>query len=127
MKTFHRISLILSPIALAVLIFFLSSQNYENAPLGFFLGDKIAHFFVFGILAFLIFRALSNGFKSRASASTFTIATMLTMFYGATDEFHQSFVFGRQCETGDLFADALGAIIFGAFCYYFQKRKFQGK
>jgi VanZ family protein len=127
MKTFHRISLILPPIALAVLIYLLSSRTFENAPLGFFLGDKIAHFFVFGILAFLSFRALSNGFKSRASVRTLTIATMLTMFYGATDEFHQSFVFGRQCEAGDLFADALGAISFAMFCFFWQKRREQEK
>ena len=40
-------------------------------------------------------------------------AVLLAVVYGATDEWHQSFVPGRTPELRDLFADAVGSA-FGA-------------
>jgi VanZ family protein len=37
-------------------------------------------------------------------------AWMIGTAYGATDEWHQSFVPGRQADAADVLADALGAL-----------------
>mgnify|MGYP001180919595 CR=1 FL=1 len=36
---------------------------------------------------------------------------LLTVGYGVLDEWHQSFVPGRQCSAGDVLRDALGAAV----------------
>ncbi len=109
------------PVAVAILIFAASSQPVPDTMFTFFMADKIAHFLIFGILASLIYRAWSNGMQNRRLETAFTISTTLTIAYGATDELHQSFIVGRQCEVGDLVADALGTIMFALFCFYRHK------
>lgn len=37
------------------------------------------------------------------------VAGLLTIGYGGLDEWHQSFVHGRECSAADLLLDALGA------------------
>lgn len=71
---------------------------------------KVAHFGTFGILAVLIWRALTAARSTRAwSWRTAGWALAATAGYAATDEFHQLFVPTRVGALSDVGIDTLGA------------------
>ena len=91
-------------------IFYLSAQS---RPLGKTPSTALsysAHFGEYAVLAFLLFWAqLSRGrWKGRVTLSL-AISFVLAALYGASDEFHQSFVPGRDASPLDVAADAAGA------------------
>ncbi|KHG65471.1 VanZ [Thermus sp. 2.9] len=65
--------------------------------------DKGAHFLAYALLGLLL----------RLGLGRFSWAFLGAAFYGVVDEYHQSFVPGREAFGLDLVADALGAF-FGA-------------
>lgn len=98
------------PVALQMgAIFYLSHQSKLPGPPGFIPHpDKIAHFVMFGLLAFLFLRALLNG-RYRDMTWKATLATLLFIAaYGVLDEFHQSFIPTRQPDIYDWLADMSG-------------------
>ena len=82
---------------------------------------KMAHMAEYGILTILLFRAYfkSNGFTMKKSVS---FAIIFALTYAFTDEYHQTFVFGRQGSLNDVFIDSLG-IFFIAFLIYKKVKK----
>lgn len=100
----------------ALLIFLFSNKTIPPASNFYwkeFLFKKSAHIFVYGVLAILTYRALlSEGVNKKRA---FLIAVLIAIFYGATDEFHQSFTPGREPRIRDIFFDGAGAIIGGYF------------
>jgi VanZ family protein len=74
------------------------------------LSDKDAHGLAYAGLALTLIRATAGGTWAGVTAATAGRAAALAVVYGATDEWHQSFVPGRQVELLDLGADALGAV-----------------
>ena len=92
------------PLLVAGTIFLASSRSQVAAPPGIDNFDKVAHFSVYGLLATLLVR-LGRG--SRAVV----LALLATSLYGASDEWHQSFVPGRACEWADWMADTTGAAL----------------
>ena len=100
-ENFWRIAL--WPLLVAATIFFASSHSRVAAPpIAHF--DKLAHFSVYGLLATLLAR---RGNGPRAIA----FALLITSLYGASDEWHQSFVPGRSCDVFDWLADTLGGAL----------------
>jgi VanZ family protein len=89
------------PLVIAFLIL-AASHRPQLASTGIEGGDKVIHFAVYGLLATLVCR-LGRGW--RAAGWAFVV----TAGFGATDEWHQSFVPGRSVELADWIADALGA------------------
>jgi VanZ family protein len=71
--------------------------------------DKAAHVVEFAVLAILIMWALSGQPMPVIAAVAVTLAVSLA--YGALDEWHQSFVPGRDPSLTDLATDALGAVV----------------
>jgi VanZ family protein len=94
------------------LIFYLSSQNFSLPKLPTN-SDKVIHAFIYFPLAFLLYRSLRNCGINRY---IFVLAVVLAGIYGLSDEFHQSFVPGRDASLGDAAADFAGALLgsFGA-------------
>jgi VanZ family protein len=94
------------PLALMAVIFVLSAQPDLNSGLGTvdLIGRKIIHATEYGLLTFLLWRAL----KSIPLAFTIAVA------YACTDEFHQHFVHGRHASPVDVGIDALGAALAAA-------------
>ena len=82
---------------------------------------KIAHMIEYGILTIFLFRAYfkNNGFTIKKSIS---FAIMFSLTYALTDEYHQTFVFGRQGSLNDVFIDSLG-IFFISFLIYKKAKK----
>jgi VanZ family protein len=101
-------------IAWMVLIFALSSIPNEIAPstpdpipL-----DKVAHFGEFAVLGFLlagIGLRYARGRSTIARAAVVLTAIAAAALYGASDEFHQRYVPGRDPSPGDWAADAAGS------------------
>jgi len=99
-----------------VLILTLSSFPRLPAPPGR-LSDKQAHAIVYAVLTGLLCRALAGGRSSGLTAGPIAVAVVVAVAYGVTDEWHQSFVPGRQSEVADLLADATGAGLAAVACF----------
>ena len=59
----------------------------------------------------LLIRALAGGRWSAVTVATLVQAASIAVAYGVTDEWHQSFVPGRDADLWDVVADALGATL----------------
>ncbi|MBW2219059.1 MAG: VanZ family protein [Deltaproteobacteria bacterium] len=92
------------------LIFVLSSRPVpKNIPDIFFL-DKRLHFFGYGLLGILFFRAYRTlSLKNRPRLMMFLSMASATL-YGISDEIHQHFVPTRTADMWDVLADMLGSI-----------------
>jgi len=76
-----------------------------------FFFKKTIHVFEYGILFVLLYRSLNN--TSRIAIKKLAVwAFFLTVFYAATDEFHQTFVRGRTGTLRDVLIDSSGAGLF---------------
>mgnify|MGYP001617687795 FL=1 len=101
-------------------IFYLSSLGESDIPTLPENFDKIIHIFLYLILAFLLSLSLN---KSGIKRYVFLLAFLISVFYGASDEFHQSFVPDRDVSLYDLLADAFGAFLGGYFASLIRLRE----
>ena len=94
-------------------IFFLSAQpTMPQHPDTLFdlILKKAAHMIEYGILAFLLWRALSRG-RGALSRSALVTAFVVSVLYAASDEYHQTFVPGRKGTLVDVGFDTVGALV----------------
>jgi VanZ family protein len=94
----------------AAMIFVLSSMASLPAPPAGFT-DKHAHFATYGVLAALLVWGLTDRSPARTTWATAVAAVALAALYGASDEWHQSFVPSRDMSALDLAADTTGAAL----------------
>lgn len=96
-----------------VLIFSLSSiPGSTLSPIEFPYAHLIAHSLLFGMLYYLGYRALKFQHYSRFLSEFSLLVTLLfVMMYGASDEFHQSFIPGRSEEFKDFAIDVAAALV----------------
>ena len=95
-------------------IFFFSGIPDLNSGLELdFLLRKIAHVLEYLILTFLLWRAFKGSF-SLSVFYLFIYPAAAAFLYAASDEFHQSFVSGRQGTLHDILIDGIG--IAGFWC-----------
>lgn len=78
--------------------------------------DWLTHGAVYFLLAVLVCRALAGGLGRPASAGAALVAVALSVGHGIGDEYHQSFVPGRDASAGDVAKD-LGGAALGALLY----------
>jgi VanZ family protein len=90
-------------------LIFIASSSPSPGPTPEFLSDKLLHFGAYAALGFTILRALAGAQLTSATPARALIALLLTVLYGVSDEFHQSFVPGRTPDVMDVVADAIGA------------------
>lgn len=92
------------------LIFYLSGQS--SPPYRLILpSDKLIHFLEYMLLALLLLRALSKAFPGRTPVALGITAFIIAVIYAASDEFHQSFVPGRNADALDWLSDSCGAAL----------------
>ena len=107
MKLFLRVH---GPSAVyALCIFILSSiPSLKSPDLGVSFEDKIYHILEYIVFGILLQRGsvLSGGRSLKRILSI----SILGVCFGATDEIHQLFVPGRQCDPYDFLADAAGVL-----------------
>lgn len=110
-----------------IIFWFSSRPDYDPGKeldtfTGFFnfITRKMAHLGEYAILMFLARRAVGNTFP-KAHRWHFLTTYVLVLLYSISDEWHQTFVFGRTGTVRDVFIDSLGAMI--GFYYYLRNEK----
>lgn len=97
----------------AGIIFTLSSiPNLESGLEQDFIFRKVAHVLEYAILAFLLIRAF--GVKNKKSI---IIAAGIALLYAVSDEYHQTFVFGREGSWKDVGINLVGIMLTSILCY----------
>jgi hypothetical protein len=113
----------------AALIFRFSSGTVPVASIVYwqdFAVKKSGHVILFGFLALLIYRALRIDGVDKKRAAIFGV--LMSLFYGATDEYHQMYTQGRMPNIRDVVIDGFGATLVVTALYYLPSRlskKFQ--
>ena len=98
------------PVALwAGLLFFLSSRS-DLGPAGQ-IPDWITHGAAYLVFAVLMARAIAGGFGRPLAGRDALAVVLAALLYGVSDEWHQSFVPGRDSSAGDVAKDAGGALV----------------
>ncbi|MXZ00503.1 VanZ family protein [Candidatus Poribacteria bacterium] len=106
------------------LIFAVSSMEQPPLPMPQFEWltiDKLYHFIEYAILGGLLAWAFVKAKPPIVpSALIWVLAAVISILYGASDEWHQTFVPGRFATLADWVADALGSIagVLGIYLYY---------
>jgi VanZ family protein len=94
------------------LIFFLSHQPELKSGLpggwDFFL-RKLAHILEYAVLTFLLIRALKGHHLTKRSV--LVLAIVFAVLYALSDEYHQSFILGREGVPRDVLIDSLGVFL----------------
>ncbi len=81
-----------------------------------------AHFTEYAILASLLWRALRPA-MSKALLWAYGLSLVVAAVYSASDEFHQSFVPGRDASVGDFGFDVAGAGLALALIFLWRRRR----
>jgi VanZ family protein len=107
-----------APVILQMAVIFGASSLSDPGPLlPPAVSDKAAHALGYALLTFLMIRAIAGGRIEGVTWLRALLAVVLTVLYGASDEFHQRFVPGRTSDLLDLRADAIGACA-GVLAWY---------
>lgn len=100
----------LPPVIWGALIFSgstLKSASVSQVYTVDFIAHKTVHILEYAILGILIYRAIKIENINKKEAILYAI--VITMFYGLTDEFHQSFTPTRTPRLRDVIIDTIGA------------------
>jgi len=106
------------------LIFVLSAQPDLPHALGPWLDTllkKTGHAFVYGVLAWLYRRALYR--HVHASTSFRVVSIALAVAYALSDEYHQTFVPGRNGNLLDVAVDGVGACAAMLLDWWLERRR----
>ena len=98
------------PVVLWMLVVFSFSSLSRLGPLGL-VPDWISHPLEYGLGAVLVCRALAGDLARPLPLRLAVAATMLVTAYGVSDEYHQSFVPGRDADPLDVVKDFAGATL----------------
>jgi VanZ family protein len=85
-------------------IFWLSAQSSLPTPPGILGWDKLEHSLAYMVMGLLLIRT------SRGSRMMWVQTMVIGALYGASDEWHQSFVPGRSMSIYDWVADIVGLL-----------------
>lgn len=77
--------------------------------------DKILHLLEYGPFGLLIARALRSYLPAWSLAAIGTLTVAVALAHGIGDEYHQSFVPGRESDLFDAMADLGGGALGGWF------------
>ena len=92
-------------------IFYVSSLQHPPVPAD--IPDVRLHAAAYFGLMVVVTRALAEGAWTGVTFLTLAVAWVITVAYGASDEWHQMYVPFRTAELHDLIADAIGALAAG--------------
>lgn len=101
------------------LIYWLSDQSKLPTPGWFENEDKLHHFMAYFVMGVLAWRAFLHSGLPREYL--IWIPLSIPSLYGVLDEWHQSFVIGRQVSAYDWLADTIGGGLATAACFMYEK------
>lgn len=90
-------------------IFYVSSIPGSGLPSGLGWRTTAAHFVEYACLGVAVALSLRNG--KRGFWTVVLVSMLLCSIYGASDEFHQWFVPGRNTDVLDWLTDTIGAFV----------------
>ena len=94
------------------LIFYFSSQSKPQIPnVDWHLFDKLYHVLEYTVLGILVAHAFVNASFNIFRRAPWVFSFLFVILYGASDEWHQSFVPGRVVSVLDWTADCLGGFL----------------
>ncbi len=98
-------------VCVMAVIFYLSHQPGKSFSLpNVFLLDKIGHFILYGTLASAALLIPSRSQKEKRPILTLFCIVLFSLLYGVSDEFHQTFIEGREASGLDVMADLAGVL-----------------
>jgi lipopolysaccharide/colanic/teichoic acid biosynthesis glycosyltransferase len=97
------------------------------AGLGYIIFRKAGHFFIYGLMAFLLYRAFRAGRGPRWKPAWLFQAAAVAMGYAFLDEFLQSFVPRRFGSSTDWVVDCVGILLALALTAWRAKRMDEGR
>ncbi|MFA7208921.1 MAG: VanZ family protein [Parcubacteria group bacterium] len=118
-----KISAWLAVLFWMAIIFGLSAmEGHDVRPfsLFYFIERKTFHVIEYSILAFLFFRAFSQNFTLKRAL---WFSLVLSLLYAASDEWHQTFVFGRTGTPRDVAIDLIGIVLAAILILKFNRWK----
>ena len=92
------------------IIFAMSAQATVPVPQAIWGQDKVMHFLSYAILGYFLARSFRDAHLGLTIKKA-VFAALIASVYGMSDEFHQSFVVGRDASVGDWVADSLGGLV----------------
>ncbi|EAU55950.1 VanZ family protein [Mariprofundus ferrooxydans] len=96
-----------------LLIYALSAQSHLPVPLAFSGQDKLIHAAAYAGMSCLFWHSWPGSRMLYRTAG----AVLFCSLYGISDEWHQSFVAGRDASVFDWLADTAGAILLVSLLY----------
>jgi len=106
----------------STVIFIFSSRPEVGVEQLFYGQDKVIHFLIYGIHAFLCLAALSDKILL-LKLFHYLLALVFSVSYGIFNEIYQYFIPEREFSFGDILANSLGIITFLILAYIFQNKK----
>ncbi len=110
-RPFARRLWLWAPVALQMVVIFAASSIPDVQQLPGGTPDWLWHGTGYALLGGLMLRALAGGRRAGVTVATVVAAILCAALYGASDEWHQSFVPGRSATVDDLAADMSGAAL----------------
>ncbi len=98
------------PVGVWMLVLFVASAQSDVGVAGR-IPDWITHPIAYCILGLLVSRATSGGLGRPLVRGEAILIIVLCTLYGVSDEFHQSFVPGRDASFWDVVKDCAGSIL----------------
>ena len=93
------------------MIFYLSSQADVDLPSIVPQSDKVLHLAAYAVLGVLAYRFFQQLLPGKTPVFVVMVAFLFALVYGVSDEFHQSFVSGRDSSCFDILADGAGGYL----------------
>jgi VanZ family protein len=106
----RRLAFLWGPVVLYAAAVFAASAQHELPPILSSVWDKALHAAAWAGLTLVLLRATHGG-RGPLRLGASIAALLLALAYGFSDEFHQSFVRGRDASGADILADGVGSTI----------------
>ncbi len=107
----ERIAFRIAAVVWATVIFVASSVTLETTAEPLPEGDKIVHIAFYAILAYFLLCGWCVAKNKILRKKEVVVVLAVIILYGISDEFHQSFVPGRQPSWHDVLADGVGGLL----------------
>ncbi len=104
-----------------LIIYWLSDQSTLPAPMWFEFQDKLYHAGAYSVMGLLAWRSFKHFIEPSIILGLLCLA--FCSLYGLSDEWHQSFVAGRESDSADWLADTSGAALAIFFCLNYTNNK----